>query len=192
LAVDREGTARQQTAKPVYFSYQPVAYGGAAYGSATQVTSGQADPPVGTVYLAIPGSGTATQASGHYDGVNWTLTLGSRLCIDYQADGGFTQGVIAGAPALPAIAVGDARRKSEIVPVQQIIPDAANNRVIVAVTISRQHARGATIVLLQPHPTNSPPINSLDGFPGNPGPQPNFNFMAENYRAVIPHVEQIE
>lgn len=187
---------RNQAPSPVYFSYEPVAYGTSATNpQPNAVTTSTADPTGGQyVTLAIPcTNANTTTAIGTYDGRQWTINANSQFLLDHQPDAGFGNGAVNGSTLVPnSVGANVTRNRAETVTVapipNSIVPDLANGRVLVTVLMNKTHARGATLVLTNPMPGSTP----ISATPGAPGPQPKFNYLGEAYRGVVPHVEQTE
>jgi hypothetical protein len=184
---DGSTLSKSQGAKPVSFSYEPVASG------TNPINVGNPDPAPGTsVTVSVPAEGQAGSAVyGYYDGAYWMLGAGSQLMVDYNPDiGGGNGAVIKGAgDKFPNVPATDSR--SEIVTLTaNPVYDPIGKRAFLTFSITRPHARGASM-LLQSGRVSDTPVN-IQFRPGNPGPQPNFNWSDPRYRPVVPVVEQLQ
>jgi hypothetical protein len=170
IAPIRQGQA------PVYFSYQPTV---PQPSQATQykvvadpLTQTTPPAPV-TVNVNVPAIGQAIDPAtntpvpgmvmGQYDGTPWTIRVGvSQFVLDV------------GPRQEPATVVGAAF-------------DAPTNSAVLTLQLSGNlpHDRGAVLRLTNPDP------NQLPSTPGNPGPQPGFNYKSPRYAPVVKYVEQL-
>jgi len=113
--------------------------------------------------------------NGQYDGIPWTIQAGvSQMIVD----------------------VGD---RQEVALVQSAAYDPITNSAILELVqpqptgtplpwppIVGLHNRGAIMRLANPDPSQPPST------PGNPGPQPGFNYKSSRYAPVIKYVEQLK
>jgi hypothetical protein len=189
------GTPVRQGPPPVYMTYQPnvpaPVPGPAPGGNNNTITPDPiytGAPPGGMqIELRLPIIGSESLAGGqtgiigHYDGTVWTIRPGvSWLMID----------------------IGE---RQELVQVP--IPSGTNpfpvrvepgtNTGIITVIVNRPHYRGCAIRLVNPDPalpgmTTIGATNYPTTMPGNPGPQPGFNYKAPRYSGVVRYVEQLK
>lgn len=186
---------RMQGIGTVNFSYQPVGYSippNTAANTLVNTTSPDPQPTNSqSLYVAVSiprNSFSGGAANGSYDGVNYSVRIGSQFVIDYNPDVGGGIGNMPGNQFMPAISSGNGRNKMEVVNVSNVVDDPANNRSIVVFAMTRPHARGATMYLM--NPDTALPFSMM---PGNPGVQSNtFNLGANTYKSVIPVFERID
>jgi len=186
----------KQGQPPVYFSYQPdtpvpnPANNLNSIGTEDPVPSSPPQPvrvrvpaigqamfydPAAGIYKPILVNGVPGVVNGQYDGIPWTIQAGvSQIVVD----------------------VGD---RQETAIVQSAIYDPFTNSAVLDLAqpqpagtptpwppIIGLHSRGATMRLANPDPAQPPST------PGNPGPQPGFNYKAARYAPVIKYVEQLK
>ena len=179
-----------------YLSYEP------------NVAIGSPDPQVGsTVQVAVPitsFSGTSglpnAVARGNYDGIQWrigvqggTAGAGYQLMLDANPDSGPGDGYIPPASSnafLPATDLAAPfRNRAELVNITQIDYEPQYGRCLLKFTITKPHARGCSMRLMQPDSSTFP----FPARPGNPGPQATtFSSGANTYRTVLPVFERID
>ena len=157
----------RQGAPPVYFSYQPNVPLPTAANGYTVVP----DPlPTGLptdIRIPITGRDANGRLMGHYDGTSWTIQNGvSRLEI------GIGQNVESNLPIT-------------VLPPDPMDPATSTTTAVSRVTLTRAHDRGAQMRLMNPDPNQMPSV------PGNPGPQPGFNYKSQRYAPVVKYVEQL-
>lgn len=126
-----------------------------------------ADWPSPAAPPPAPATSITRSISGIYDGVPWTLYSGSTVLIEANGNAEIAYVVL---PYNAADTSGSAR-------VILVSPNP--------VFANRFH-RGATIRILQQDPTK------VGTHPGNPGPQPGFNFKAARYAPVVKYAEQTQ
>ena len=157
----------RQGAPPVYFSYQPNVPLPTAANGYTVVP----DPlPTGLptdIRIPITGRDAAGRLMGHYDGTSWTIQNGVSL-----------------------LEIGIGQNVESNLPITVLPPDPMDlatftTTAVIRVTLTRAHARGAQMRLMNPDPNQMPSV------PGNPGPQPGFNYKSQRYAPVVKYVEQL-
>jgi len=123
-----------------------------------------------TTGAAIPGT-----VIGEYDGTPWIISVNP----------GYPQGQIS--PPQLVIEIGNRQEPITVVPNGVAFDPIANSAVLqVQMSGKIPHSRGAIIRLANPDPTQSPST------PGNPGPQPGFNYKSPRYAPVVKYVEQLK
>jgi hypothetical protein len=136
-------------------------------------------PAIGGVVVLNPATGLPVPVpglvAGQYDGIPWTIQAGvSQIVLD----------------------VGD---RQEMTIVQNVVFDPFTNSAILELVQPmpagtpqpwpppvKLHSRGAIMRLANPDPAQPPST------PGNPGPQPGFNYKSARYAPVIKYVEQLK
>ncbi|MBO0697401.1 MAG: hypothetical protein J2P46_03340, partial [Zavarzinella sp.] len=178
----------KQGQPPVYFSFQPdtplpQAPNYQITGTEDPLPTG-ASPPA-PIQIRVPAVGQVMNpailppnppqpllppaVSGQYDGTLWTIQAGvSQLEIDV---GERKETVIVPSPSatIPNPVVFDPSTSSALITIQPTMP----------------HMRGAAMRLTNPDPSQPPST------PGNPGPQPGFNYKSPRYAPVVKYVEQL-
>jgi hypothetical protein len=192
------GQSPKQGQPPVYFTYEPfVQLPDATNGFAVMpdpdlVPVGQ--PAMTQVAVRIPAESQdfgpqppyppnkTVKLWGYYDGTLWTM-------VDDPAR----------TPNIVSYAMLDIGPKAELVRIAlpqnsletvtgtgNIILQAWDGTNNVAKPFSFRHSRGCALRLINPDPTQ--PIAT----PGNPGPQPGFNYKSQRYAGVVRYVEQLK
>jgi hypothetical protein len=160
----------KQGQAPVYFSYEPNT---PSYGPGFTFAGTEDPAPGQPVDVKIPaiGQDALGRIIGNYDGTLWTIQAGAN-------------------PSVFMLDLGDpaAGGKQEPVVVQQILGyDAASASAIIRLSaITQRHSRGAIMRLMNPDPSR--PVS----MPGNPGPQPGFDYKSPRYAPVVKYVEQLK
>ncbi|HKB03434.1 MAG TPA: hypothetical protein VKD90_14520, partial [Gemmataceae bacterium] len=179
----------KQGQPPVYFSYEPdVQFSSAATGY--QAVPDPVPPPGGgPIQVLVPSLGPqGTSVVGNYDGINWTITPGQSWVM---LDTGDRQ---EGPLPVMAVSANPGTRTAALIIGQPAGPGA--------LTVTKQHFRGSIIRLINPDPTQpgfvmqnpgggAPPVPVAASIPGNPGPQPGFNYKSPRYSSVVKYVEQL-
>jgi hypothetical protein len=155
----------KQGQAPVYFSYEPntPVYGANSSFNGTEDPA----PPMVSVDVKIPAQEPVANGGiiGQYDGTLWTIRPGvSQILLD--------QGERQEGPFTVVAASFDQPSNSAIIRLQG--------------PINGVHSRGAIMRLLNPDPTR--PVST----PGNPGPQPGFDYKSPRYAPVVKYVEQLK
>jgi hypothetical protein len=128
----------------------------------------------------------ATQLTGYYDGMTWTM-------VDVTPN----QNPANQPPAYESYAVLDVGPKAELVKIRFPRTSAAFNPNNGTATVfleyatpggqfQYQHARGAPIRLMNPDYTQGL------ANPGNPGPQSGFSYKSPRYAPVVRYAEQLK
>jgi len=178
----------KQGQAPVYFSYQPDVPQPSGANNFTIIPepSTIAVPPAPvTVNIRIPALGQAVNPTnntpipgvvvGEYDGTPWMIS----------ANAAYPQGQLL--PPQLILDVGNRQETATILP-NGVAFDPITNSAVVQIQLSgtKPHDRGAIIRLANPDPTQMPCT------PGNPGPQPGFNYKSPRYASVLKYVEQLK
>ncbi len=170
----------KQGAAPVYFTYQPMPP------PPQPPANVSPDPQTATlasvdVRIPVYGQDSATSVFGYYDGNLWEIQGGANPATAPQS--------------LAARFMLDIGANQEEVYVQSIVnydqfSGSATLRVmpLTGGNFLRAHYRGACLRLRSCDPTNARVLCD----PGNPGPQPGFNFKSPRYAAVVKYVEQMK
>jgi hypothetical protein len=157
----------KQGQAPVYLSYEPNTPlpTAPAYSFANTEDPAPGAPLVEVKIPAI-GQDALGRILGYYDGTLWTIQTGAN----------------------PSVFMLDQGDKQEQVAVQQIVGyDAASASAVIRLSaITQPHSRGAIMRLLNPDPSR--PVST----PGNPGPQPGFDYKSPRYAPVVKYVEQLK
>jgi hypothetical protein len=178
----------KQGQAPVFFSYQPDVPQPSAANNFMVIS----DPPTMVqppapvpVTIRIPAIGQAVNpvngtpipftAVGEYDGTPWMIS----------ANPAYPQGQLL--PPQLFIDVGNRQEQVAIAP-NGVAFDPLSNTAVIQVLMSGNvpHTRGAIIRLANPDPTQP------QCTPGNPGPQPGFNYKSPRYASVVKYVEQLK
>jgi hypothetical protein len=178
----------KQGQAPVFFPYQP----DVAQPSAANNFTIFPDPPTMVqppapvpVTIRIPAIGNAMNpvngtpipltAVGEYDGTPWMISVNAA----------YPQGQLL--PPQLYIDVGNRQEQLTIAP-NGVGFDPLTNTAVLQVLMpgNVQHSRGAIIRLANPDPTQP------QCMPGNPGPQPGFNYKSPRYASVVKYVEQLK
>jgi hypothetical protein len=180
----------KQGQAPVYFSYQPDVQQPSAANNFTVIPDPQTlvQPPAPvTVNIRIPALGLAMNPTtnpptpipgvviGEYDGTPWTIS----------ANPAYPQNQLL--PAQLVVDIGTRQETATILP-NGVIFDQLTNTAVLQIQLSgtQPHDRGAIIRLANPDPTQ------MSCTPGNPGPQPGFNYKSPRYASVVKYVEQLK
>jgi hypothetical protein len=201
----------RQGAPLVYFSYQPNTALPSLQTNPPYALPGTEDPapnPGQAVFVRVPivgqpldplsGAPIPGQLIGEYDGTLWTIQAGtaaqprSVLTVDTgdrAEDGPFAVIDAALDPNAPNTGILMLARANPLA-----VPNMPTGFV-------KQHSRGAIMRLVNPDP-NQPGIFPLNvngnvvllpsTMPGNPGPQPGFNYKSPRYASVVKYVEQLK
>ena len=173
LAIDQTtlGTSRQlQGPQPVYLSYEPT--------TADIRLPDPATSSVASASIRIPATGstssngTLTGLTGVYDGQLWTLQVGAKILLDVgdRQEIAYVQSLTAPANTAGALSAAAPGVGADIT-IGPTFPAVAGQN------FKFNHYRGANMQM-----------NYAATLPGNPGPQPQFNFRDPRYLPVVPVV----
>ena len=180
----------KQGQPPVYFAYQPNT---PLPQAPNYVITGTEDPapsnPPQPIQVRVPAVGQVMNpkilppnppqpllppaVSGQYDGTLWTIQAG---VSQFEIDVGERKETVV-VPSAPVLIGG--------VPTDPVVYDPFTNSALVVITPTQAHSRGVTMRLTNPDPSQPPST------PGNPGPQPGFNYKSPRYAPVVKYVEQL-
>ena len=170
--------SRLQGTSPIYFRYEPA---NAQPLANDQITTSGAT----TVNVNIPATYgvNGSYLTGTYDGIPWTINVGSTFTITPDTVG--STGVNALYPAGKGVVNGYQQTATVTgISFTQGTPGTSSNTAQITLSLpGNVQAYRGSVMLLNP--------TSL-GIPGNPGPQNGFNYRDPRYSAVVPYAAQIK